>query len=302
MPVIWPAVLGALLSLTTWWAPDSTEAGPVPWGRKGHEIAAQVAIATVPDEVPAFFRDAEARLVWLDPEPDRWHGPEMTAMDRAWSFDHYVDMENLPDGALEAPDRFTYLAELYAAGLDDPARDGGFLPYRILELYERLATGWRRWRVTPDDAPEKRWIEERIIDDAGLLGHYVTDGSQPHHTTIHFNGWAPGAPNPDGFPTDRSFHVRFESRFVDAHVSVEDVSTRVRRVPSSVVGDVYGSILDFLGDSHARVDDLYRLDRDVGFEPNTPAQPETHAFASDRLAAGSEMLASLWWSAWLEGR
>jgi len=33
------------------------------------------------------------------------------------------------------------------------------------------------------------FIEHKIVFYAGWLGHYVGDGSQPLHTTIHYNGW-----------------------------------------------------------------------------------------------------------------
>ena len=38
----------------------------------------------------------------------------MSEMDQAFSYDHYIDFENVPDGALDAPDRYEFLAALYA--------------------------------------------------------------------------------------------------------------------------------------------------------------------------------------------
>ena len=273
---------------------------PLPrWGSHGHEIAARAAHRTLPDGMPAFFRDAGERLAWLGPEPDRWRDRALTEMDQAWSYDHYVDLENLPPGALDAPDRFVYVKALYDAGLEKPERDAGFLPFRIVELYQRLVTQWRLWRAERDPA-RRDWIEQRIVDDAGILGHYVTDASQPHHTTIHFNGWAAGAPNPAGHAEDRTFHARFEADFVDAHVTQADIDRRLPRRPDSVAGRARPSVIAFIHDTHATVEALYRLDRDVGFDPNAPARAETRDFAADRLAAGAAMLATLWWSAWQE--
>ena len=192
-----------------------------------------------------------------------------------------------------------FLRALYDAGLERPERDAGFLPFRIVELYQRVVTEWRMWRAETD--PERRgWIEARIINDAGLLGHYVTDGSQPHHTTIHFNGWSPGAANPGAYTEDRRFHARFERDFVEAHVTQPDVSQPVERRPGSVAGTARAAVLDYLSASHATVDALYRLDKDVGFDPDGPLHPEARDFAADRLAAGASMLAVLWHSAWDE--
>ncbi len=290
-------VLVALTTVLLGATPD--DEGPPPWGRAGHEMAARAAVATLPSDVPAFFRDAGDQLVYLDPEPDRWRNRSLVEMDQAWTYDHYIDLENIPDGALRAPDRFVFLKALYDAGLEKPERDGGFLPYRIVELYQRVVTEWRMWRSEAD--PQRRgWLEDRIINDAGILGHYVTDASQPHHTTIHFNGWADGAPNPGGYTRDRTFHSRFETAFIEAHVTQADVSGRVTEAPRSVAGSARSAVLDHLSSSHARVEDLYRLDRDVGFDPDGPTRSETRDFAAERLAAGARMLAVLWWSAWQE--
>jgi hypothetical protein len=272
---------------------------PAPWGALGHEMAARAAHATLPAAMPAFFRAAGGQLVYLNPEPDRWRARALAEMDQAWSYDHYIDLENVPDGALDARDRWPYLKALYDAGLTRPERDAGFLPFRIVELYQRLVTEWRLWRAE-DDPTRRGWIAERIVADAGILGHYVTDASQPHHTTIHFNGWASDAPNPEGYTLDRTFHARFESDYVSMHVRDEDVARRMPARPRSVAGTARAAVLVHIQATHATVEELYRLDRDVGFDPDGPMRAEARDFAADRLAAGAAMLADLWLSAWEE--
>jgi hypothetical protein len=278
---------------------DALEAAPRRWGFRGHEMAATAAVAALPQDMPGFFRDAGDQLVYLNPEPDRWRSRELVEMDQAWSYDHYIDLENVPLPALGAPDRFTFLAALYDAGLEKPERDAGFLPFRIVELYERLVTEWRMWRDAPE-GPRRRFIEDRIINDAGVLGHYVTDASNPHHTTIHFNGWAETAPNPEGYTRDRGFHSRFERYFVEAHVTQGDVDARAGGAPPSFAGDARGAVMAHIRASHDEVETLYRLDRDVGFDPEADADPRARDFAVERLAAGARMLSAIWWSAWLE--
>lgn len=286
-------VLGAI--------PDRDRSGTsTRWGFTGHEMAARAAHRTLPEDMPAFFRSAGEQLVYLDPEPDRWRDAALAEMDQAWNYDHYIDLENVPEGALEAPDRFVFLKALYAAGLDKPERDVGFLPYRIVELHQRLTTEWRLWSAE-GNPQRRRWIEARIINDAGILGHYVTDASQPHHTTIHFNGWSRDVPNPEGYSEDRTFHARFERDFVDAHVTQRDVDRLVASQPSLVRGNVRPAVLDYIRVTFDNLDELYRLERDVGFDPDAPLRPATRDFAAERLAAGASMLAILWRSAWEEG-
>ena len=291
------SLLAALLLAPS--VPGPGAPAPFRWGEDGHQMSARAAAEALPGGMPAFFRDAGPQLVYLDPEPDRWRVRELREMDQGFSFDHYIDLENVPAGALDAPDRWTYLAALYAAGLEKPERDGGFLPFRILELYQRLVTEWRLWRAESDPT-RKRWIQERIVSDAGILGHYVTDAANPHHPTIHFNGWAKDAPNPEGYTTGNDFHWRFESEFVRAHVRFEDVRAHVDPEVRSVSGRARSAVMEHIGASSALVDSLYRLERDLGFTPDAPLRPATRDFAAKRLAAGASMLRDLWWSAWQE--
>ncbi len=275
-----------------------------PWGETGHIMAARAAVEILPPSMPSFVRTAGDRLAWLNPEPDRWRSRDLGAMDQAFSYDHYIDLENVPAGALDAPNRWRFLAALYEAGIERPERDVGFLPYRIEELYQRLLTGFRQWRTTT--GPEKAWIEERILNDAGVLGHYVTDGSQPHHTTIHFNGWnasgAQQAPNPEGFSVERDFHARFETGFVRAHVRYEDVRRRMpRRALEIGTPDQVGeAVRAFLLETHDQVPALYRLENTSRFDPEGSATDDQVDFTADRLAAGATLLGALWWSAWLD--
>ena len=67
-----------------------------------------------------------------------------------------------------------------------------------------------------------------------------------------------------------------------------------------MVGSARAAVLEHIIAAHAEVETIYRLDRDVGFDPERPAAPEALDFAAQRLAAGAEMLAVLWWSAWVE--
>ena len=161
------------------------------------------AAAALPEAMPKFFRDARAQLAYLSPEPDRWRDRAEIRLDPALndmqSVEHYIDLELVPPGALSAPNRYAFIDSLHAHGVRTTAP--GFLPYRALELMQSLRVQFRLWRTEKDSA-EKRMIEQRIVNDAGLLGHYVGDGSNPHHTTMNHDRWVMPA-NPKGF-THRS--------------------------------------------------------------------------------------------------
>jgi hypothetical protein len=269
------------------------------WGDVGHRLSGEAAARSLPPSMPAFFRDSWRELGYLNPEPDRWKDRAERnadpALEGATSPDHFVDTEMVPPdvyaAALRAPNRFAYADTLAKAGVK--ASVFGFLPFRILELSQRLRVDFRNWRAAPDSV--KPWIEQRIIDDAGLLGHYVADGSNPAHTSDQYNGWTRA--NPNGYATDKQFHARFESTYVGAHIKLDDVLAKMD-TNAHVVPDFRAAIVAYLRESNAQIEPLYQLDKAHPFNAATTA-PENLAFTTDRLAAGARMLRDLWWTAWV---
>ena len=269
------------------------------WGDAGHRMIGEAAALALPPSMPAFFRHASKQLAYLNPEPDRWKDRAERALDPALeggtSPEHFIDMEMARPpvlaAALKARDRFGYIDTLTAAGVK--ASTMGLLPFRMLELAQQLRVDFRAWRAAPDSL--KPWIEQRIIDDAGILGHYVADGSNPAHTTIHFNGWS--GPNPNGYPTDTRFHARFESIYVGAKVTLTDL-TAGTDTTARVLPDLRAAIVAYLTESNRQVEPLYRLDKAHPYDSTTTA-PENKAFAVERLVAGAKMLRDVWYTAWV---
>jgi hypothetical protein len=269
------------------------------WGEVGHRIIGEAAARSMPQAMPAFFRDAAKQLGYLNPEPDRWKDRAESNRDPALysgtSPEHFIDMEMVPApvlaSALRARDRYGYLDTLKAAGVEGSVM--GVLPFQMLELAQKLRVDFRNWRAAPDSV--KPWIEARIIDDAGLLGHYVADGANPAHTTIQFNGWT--GPNPNGYATDKAFHARFESGFIRNQVKLADVLAQMD-TSARVLPDLRSAIIAYLRESNAQVEHLYQIDKAHPFDSTTTA-PEDKAFAVDRLAFGAKMLRDIWWTAWV---
>lgn len=270
------------------------------WGQRGHYLTGEAAAAKLPAAMPEFFRAAAAQLAYLNPDPDRWRSREESsldpALDQGSAPDHFIDMEMVPPdrlaAALAAPNRYAYADTLRAAGVD--AAKMGFLPFRILELSQRLRVEFRLYRAAPNDQV-REWIQARIINDAGLLGHYVADGSNPAHTTVNYNGWT--GPNPNGYATDKRFHSRFESAYVETHIKIDDVLPDVDSVAKSV-GDFRPAIIAYLHQTNSEVEHLYQLDKAAPFDATTTA-PADKKFTAARLGAGAEMLRNLWWTAWI---
>lgn len=284
----------ALLAGTAFLYPDGASAR---WGLHGHEISGRAAATNLPAALPAFFRDATERLAYLNPEPDRWRGEGFRELNEAMRYDHYVDLEVIPAEVLAARDRFQYLMGLQNAGLENPARDAGLLSFRIVELYQRLVVEWRLWR-TATNPMQRRMIEQRIVNDAGILGHYVADAANPHHTSVHHNRWAEGYPNPRGFTTEPGFHSRFESQYVGANINAADLIPYMNPRPRTL-SDIRIEVMAHLERTHSQLERLYELDQTERWSAETRGDPHRE-FAIERLVAGANMLRDVWWSAWME--
>ena len=270
------------------------------WGDAGHRMIGLAAAQRTPEGMPAFFRAASQQLAYLNPEPDRWKDRTERTIDPALeggtSPAHYIDMDLVLPAALRAalaaPNRFAYADTLRAAGV--AANTMGLLPFEMLELAQQLRGDFRLWRIAPDSTV-RSWIEARIIDDAGILGHYVADGSNPHHTTRHHNGWV--GENPRGYTSDNRFHSRFESAFVQAHMQLPDILAGMT-TDARVLPNLREAIVTYLTNSFGQLDRMYELDQVTPFQPET-STVEQKAFASARLAAGADMLRDIWWTAWV---
>src|SRR5690606_31743255 len=198
-----------------------------------------------------------------------------------------------------------YDATLTAAGLD--VDDAGYLPYAIMDAYQQLVRDFATWRVLnaaearETDPGKRAWYREDrlrrealILRDAGVLGHYVGDGSQPHHTTIHYNGWDRDTPNPEGFTTSRQTHGLFEGAYT-ARVARLDAVEAAMTAPRLEGFDLRARVPAYLKATLTEVVPFYRLEKAGGFGEG---DGRGGAFVIERLAAGASELRDLIVLAW----
>src|SRR5262249_14338247 len=106
----------------------------------------------------------------------------------------------------------------------------GYLPYSILSGYELVRKDLALWRLdrvgaryAPTAKDRANYAKDRIrreaqtLDDIGIWSHFVGDGNQPLHVTLHCNGWG-NYPNPQNFTLEH-VHTPFESDYVHANVT-----------------------------------------------------------------------------------
>jgi hypothetical protein len=280
------------------------------WGATGHRLIAREAMASLPAEAPAFLRTSAAidTVGELGREPDRWKGAGKTH-DTDRDPAHFVDVGD--DGAIfggpalgALPEtREAYDAALRIAGTD--SWKAGYLPYAIIDGWQQLVVDFGVWRVDTavaakgGDPVHRAWFvadglerQALILRDLGVLAHYVGDGSQPLHVTVHFNGWGPG-PNVEHF-TQQKVHAGFEGDFVRRTVTplavrslmtpYADCRCKIEQWTSTYLTATNGAVTSF-----------YRLQKAGGF---TGDDLRGASFAAARLAAGASALRDVVVDAW----
>ena len=271
------------------------------WGNEGHTYINRVAAEKIPATMPRFLRRAVVEIAYLGPEPDRWRNPAEFALKNAQEPDHFIDLERVSWLDPLPPGRYEFCRKLYekrSATTDHPddylPERVGLQPYITMEVYGRLKAAFREYRQQLAAHQSTAAVQQAIIFYAGWLGHYVADGSQPLHTTIHYNGWV--GLNPNGYTTQHGIHGLFETDYVRANIKAADFAGLVKS--PSQLSDPFADYVAYLKESHGLIENVYSLEKDGGFTGK--GSPAAFDFTTRRLAAGSQMLLNLWYTAWIE--
>jgi hypothetical protein len=256
--------------------------------------------------------------------------------------DHYLDLEELEEAGLD-PTRVSELryqfALQFATGRAahpdrfpaiDPAKNKdhsrewpGFAPWAIVEYYGKLKSGFS-YLKTLQEFPEVVKPEEitniqaSIVNVMGLMGHFIGDGAQPLHATIHHHGWV--GPNPDGYSTWYGIHAWIDGGLIaKAGIAPGRITSRITPAqPISLAtrsdgrDPMFASVMDYFIATQKLVVPLYQLEKagKLGNDILTPlpngqthAEPrpladEGRAFIETQLLRGGQMLGAIWVTAW----
>jgi len=287
-----------------------TPAPVLAWGGSGHRMIGEVAMRALPTELPGFLRTRQAivDVSEYSREPDRIKRAGR-AFDVNRDAGHFLDLGD--DGTVFGgprlsalpPTRPDYEKALQAVG--QSSWKAGYLPYSILESYQQLMQDFAYWRVLkyaeahPAWSAHKAWYaadrrrrELQILIALGELSHFVGDGSQPLHVTVHFNGWG-DYPNPNGY-SQAKLHGPFEGDLVRESVKLADVKAKLPP-PRALSGTVEQRIGDYLAATGAEVIPFYEMEKAGGMNPGDPRGP---ALASRQIAIGAGELRDMIVLAW----
>ena len=281
------------------------------WGATGHRLIGELVSGALPLEVPAFLRNPEAgrQIGEVAREPDRSKGagqPHDADADPGHRIAVGDDLKIGRNGPLLStlpPTREAYDTALRAAGTNEYR--AGYLPYSIIDGWQQLVTDFAYWRADVASvnyiktAPEHTWLlkdqylrEGLLVRDLGFLAHFVGDGSQPMHVSVHGDGWG-NFPNPQNF-TVRGLHAKFEGSFVRNAILRKDVTAAL--VPyRDCRCSIQQRVAEYLGETQKNVLTLFEIEKTEGFDT---AGEGNKAFVTKRLAAATAELRDLIVDAW----
>ncbi len=284
-------------------APQSAHA----WGNTAHAVIDRAAIDAIPDDGPIFLRHYADYIAASASLPDSWRGDteNFSKMEEdpnhGWFREQFTFVKPIPRS------RYEFILALYkrydTIKDSDPqtaartnVRWTGTLPYAAIEAYDRLVVCMRYVRKAQAEGRDASVPDQHCAFQAIRLGHYIGDGAQPLHDSVHSDGWR--GDNPKDYTRERSIHGRFESQLVDGMaLSVADIAPRIG-APGHRSGDMFDAVLAFLDSAGDKMERVYILEKRNGFADF--ADKDARALVYERAAAGATMLRDMFCRAWTE--
>lgn len=317
---LFTVALGSLLFLT---APAARA-----WDYPGHRAVNELALATLPSDFGGFELTPalKNRIAYLAGEPDRWRNVPDLPLKHVNGPDHYFDFEDLNLYGL-TPDtlplmRYDFVAILARARAAHPERFptidpdtdtdhtrelDGFLPWAITEYYEKLKSDFSTLKTlqefggAPDEVANAR---ADIIYVMGVMGHFVGDGSQPLHTSKHYNGWV--GDNPKGFTTRTTFHAWIDGGYFQKTGGIQAEALMGKIQPAEVIphstdaAGLFKAVVHYLVEQNKCVEPLYELEKNGELTGEGEKGLAGRPFLDGQIAKGGQMLGNLWLTAWKE--
>src|SRR5882672_2625576 len=259
------------------------------WDYEGHHTVNELALASLPSDFGGFEMTPalKTRIAYLAGEPDRWRNVGDLPLKHFNGPDHYLDLEDIALCGLTPETlpmmRYDFVADIALARKAhpekfpaiDPTKDAdhtreldGFLPWAITEYYEKLKSDFttlktfKQYGGTPEEIAN---AQADCIYVMGVMGHYVGDGSQPLHTTKHFNGWV--GDNPKGYTTKPNFHSWIDGGYfkktggLKAEALVGKIQPATRIANAAEPDGMFKSVVTYLVEQNKFVEPLYEMDK-----------------------------------------
>jgi hypothetical protein len=304
------------------------------WDYEGHHTVNELALASLPADFGGFEMTPalKARIAFLAGEPDRWRNVSDLPLKQYNGPDHYFDLEDVTLLGLTPETlpimRYDFVADIARARAAhpekfpaiDPDKDAdhtreldGFLPWAITEYFEKLKSDFatlkalRQYGGTPVEIAN---AEADCIYVMGVMGHFVGDGSQPLHTTRHYDGWV--GENPKGYTTgpvkgERSrIHAWIDGGYFKKTGGLKADALIGKIHPAEKIANAddpeafFHDVVNYLIEQNKFVEPLYEMEKDGQLSGEGEKGLQGRPFLEGQIVKGAQMLGNIWLTAWLD--
>lgn len=248
------------------------------WGSTGHRIINTQATDHLPSGMLLFIQDSTFFGQHASDADNR------KGSDTAEAPKHFIDLERYPAFNALTPNLDSLIA-IYGWAT---VKDIGILPWATVWAYDSLVAQLKRGDWT------------KAVLAAADIGHYVGDGHQPLHLTVNYNGQYTG---------NSGIHSRYESTMINMYQEAITITPR----SASYVPDRFGYVLAYCVAGNFLVDSVLHADTGArvisGWSGAGTAPPAYYAalwsltggMTRDLFQRATLAVASLWYSAWVDG-
>jgi hypothetical protein len=219
-----------------------------------------------------------------------WKRPETYSLERA---EHYINFEIFERAMGKDPD-WIPSREAFFRKYSVP-ENAGRAPWRVSELFSELEAVKQSLASSGAQKQVQFEAQKKWLMLAGVLGHYVTDLSQPLHVTE----------NHDGQLTAQSgLHVIFESDYVEElhpeiaskilQASKKEHSKLLKQLEKKPRPQVFSLCLDLIRESLKERDELLKTDKRVGRSSTALASKAHEEMLVRTMSRGAAYLAVIW--------
>jgi hypothetical protein len=304
------------------------------WDYEGHHTVNELALASLPADFGGFTLTPalKDRIAFLAGEPDRWRNVSDLPLKHFNGPDHYFDLEDVALCGLTPETlpmmRYDFVADIANARTAhpekfpaiDPTKDAdhsreldGFLPWAITEYYEKLKSDFSTLKALQQSGGTPQEIanaQADIVYVMGVMGHFVGDGSQPLHTTRHYDGWV--GENPKGYTTgpvkgERSrIHAWIDGGYFKKTGGLK-ADTLVGKIhPAEKIGNadapdgMFRDVVAYLVEQNKLVEPLYEMEKEGQLSGEGEKGLQGRPFLEGQIVKGAQMLGNIWLTAWLD--
>ena len=297
------------------------------WDYDGHHMVNELALASLPKDFGIDLTPAlKGRVAFLAGEPDRWRNVPDLPLKHFNGPDHYLDVEDITLCGLTPETlpvmRYDFVAAIANARTAhpekfpaiDPAKDAdhtreldGFLPWAITEYYSKLKSDFSSLKAFQQSGGTPEEIANAKADCIyvmGVMGHFVGDGSQPLHTSKHFNGWV--GENPKGYTVKTTFHGWIDGGYLKKTGGLKFQALAGKIHPAEKIANadepegMFRDAVAYLVEQNKFVAPLYQMEKDGQLSGEGDKGMEGRPFLEGQIVKAGQMLGNIWLTAWLD--